>query len=77
MRVYRYFLLPFADAHGKEAADALTPTQAEGYSRKPAGKPQTRHGFLSTLVTAFRWAERAGIIDRNPLLERTSEKCSG
>jgi integrase len=67
MRVYRYFLLPFADAHGKEAAEALTPTQAEAYSRKPAWKPQTRHGFLSTLVTAFRWAERAGIIDRNPL----------
>ena len=67
LRAYRYFLLPFADAHGEGSADALTPTLAEAYSRKPAWKPQTRHGFLSTLVTAFRWAERAGMLSRNPL----------
>ncbi len=67
MRVYRYFLLPFADTHGEGRAADLTPTLAEAYSRKPAWKPQTRHGFLSTLVTAFRWAERAGLIARNPL----------
>jgi integrase len=67
MRAYRYFLRPFADSHGEHAADALTPTLAEAYSRKPEWKPQTRHGFLSTLVTAFRWAERAGMLSRNPL----------
>jgi integrase len=67
LRVYRYFLTPFADAHGEQMADALTPTTAEAYSRKPGWKPQTRHGFLSTLVTAFRWAERAGLLSRNPL----------
>jgi integrase len=48
-------------------AATLTPTLAEAYSRKPDWKSQTRHGFLSTLVTAFRWAERAGVTDRNPL----------
>jgi integrase len=68
MRAYRYFLLPFADTHGHGPADALTPTLAEAYSRKPAWKSQTRHGFLSTLMTAFRWAERARMIDRNPLV---------
>jgi integrase len=68
MRVYRYLLSPFADAHGDTLADALTPTVAEAYSRKPAWKPQTRHAFLTTLGTALRWAERAGLIDRNPLL---------
>jgi integrase len=66
-RAYRYFLLPFADTHGEGPADTLTPTLVEAYSRKPSWKPQTRHGFLSTLVTAFRWAERAGMIDHNPL----------
>jgi integrase len=67
LRVYRYFLLPFADTHGDERVEALTPTQVEAYSRKPSWKPQTRHGFLSTVVTAFRWAERGRIVDRNPL----------
>jgi integrase len=68
MRVYRYLLSPFADAHGDGPASALTPTAAEAYSRKPAWKPQTRHAFLTTLVTAFRWAQRAGLTDCNPLL---------
>ncbi|HTU91845.1 MAG TPA: tyrosine-type recombinase/integrase [Gemmataceae bacterium] len=67
LRIYRYFLLPFADAHGEVSASALMPTLAEAYSRKPSWKPQTRHGFLSTLVTAFRWAERAGMVERSPL----------
>src|SRR5262245_11840019 len=49
LKVYRYFLLPFADVHGELLADGLTPTLAEAYSRKPSWKPQTRHGFLSTL----------------------------
>jgi integrase len=68
MRVYRYFLSPFADAHGELLVDALKPTLAEAYSRKPGWKPQTRHGFLTTLVTALRWARRAGMTDCNPLL---------
>jgi integrase len=68
LRIYRYFLLPFAGAHGECPADALKPYVAEAYSRKPDWKPQTRHGFLTTLVSAFRWAQRAGLTDCNPLL---------
>jgi integrase len=68
VRSYRYFLLPFAAAHGDCPVDALTPTLAEAYSRKPEWRPQTRHGCLSTLVTAFRWAERARLISRSPLV---------
>jgi integrase len=67
LRVYRYFLLPFVDAHGGSPADALKPVRAEAYSRKQTCKPQTSHGFLTTLVTAFRGAGRAGLTDRNPL----------
>jgi integrase len=65
--IYRYFLLPFADAYRERSADTLTPTLVEAYSRKPGWKAQTRHGFLTTLVTAFRWAVRAGMLCRNPL----------
>jgi hypothetical protein len=67
LKVYRYFLLPFAQEHGEQLADAFTPTLAEAYSRKPSWKPQTRHGFLSTLVSAFRWAERAGMLRHHAL----------
>lgn len=68
LRAYRYFLLPFADTHGEGPADAMTPTLVEAYSRNPAWRPQTRHGFLSTLVTAVRWALRTRMIERNPLI---------
>jgi integrase len=68
MRIYRYFLLPFAEAHGERPVDDLKPTLAQAYSRKPAWKQQTRHSFLTTLVTAFRWAEQAGMVDRSPLV---------
>jgi len=64
---YRDFLLPFAERHGKGEAAALTPVQAEAYSRKPEWGDSTRHDFLGTLATAFRWAERARLIDRTPL----------
>jgi integrase len=68
LRIYRYYLVRYAKDHGDMPADDLTPTLVEAYSRKPAWKPQTRHGFVTTLVTAFRWAVRARLIDRNPLL---------
>jgi integrase len=65
---YRDFLDPFAKQHGTLEASALTPMTAEAYSRKPEWSPSTRHDFLGTLASAFRWAERARLIDRTPLL---------
>lgn len=64
---YRRFLLPFAECHSKLKADALTPTLVEAYSRKPTWSSSTRHDCLGTLATAFKWAERARLIDRSPL----------
>jgi integrase len=65
---YRDFLGPFAEQHGTLAASALAPTTAEAYSRKAEWSPSTRHDFLGTLASAFKWAERARLIDRTPLL---------
>src|SRR5262249_14231060 len=43
LRGYRDFLDPFQLAHGKKLAKDLTPTVAEGYSRKSEWSPSTRH----------------------------------
>jgi integrase len=64
---YSDFLRPFAAVHGDAVATELPPTVAEAYSRKPQWCDNTRHDFLGSLVTAFRWALRARLIDRNPL----------
>ena len=64
---YRYFLPPFSEKYGKARADALTPTVAEAYARKPSWADNTRSNFLGSLATAFKWAERARLIDKTPL----------
>jgi integrase len=64
---YRSFLDPFAARYGSLKASALTPTTAEAYARRPGWGPSTRHGFLGTLAGAFKWAERARLIERTPL----------
>jgi integrase len=67
LRVYRYFLMPFTVKHGTLSADALTPTLAESYSRKPEWSPSSRSEFLGSLVSAMRWAVRSRLIAQNPL----------
>jgi integrase len=67
LRVYRYFLLPFAKKYGSLPAAELTAPLAESYGRKPGWSGTTRHQFLGALVTAFRWAERARLVERNPV----------
>jgi integrase len=64
---YRRFLLPFSERHGTKKAEALTPTVAEAYSRKPTWSSSTRNDCLGTLATAFRWAERSRLLVRSPL----------
>lgn len=79
LRWYRDFLTPFQAKHGKLEAIGLTCPLAEAYSRKPEWCETTRHDFLGTLVAAFRWAERAKLIDRTPLvgLRRPPQKSRG
>jgi integrase/recombinase XerC len=65
---YNFFLLPFSHKYGKLKASAMSAFIAEAYSRKPTWGDNTRGNFLRSLTTAFRWAERARLIDRTPLV---------
>jgi integrase len=68
VRWYRGFLEPFAARHGEGKASALTPVQAEAYSRQQGWADASQCGFLGTLVSAFRWAVRARMLTSNPLM---------
>src|ERR1019366_3767318 len=65
---YLFFLLPFFHKHGKMKASALSALIDEAYARKPTWGDNTRGNFLGTLTTAFKWAERARLIDKTPLV---------
>jgi integrase len=67
LEVYRLFLNNFAAKHGDTPAAELPPTTAEAYSRKPTWNDSTRAAFLAVLARAFRFAERARLIERSPL----------
>lgn len=67
LRNYRIQLLPFARKHGSRPALSLTVAEAEAYARKPQWSASYRNGMLGSLVSAFRWAERSGVLARNPL----------
>lgn len=67
MQFYERFCRFFAAENGALPADALTLTQVEAWARKPTWGSSTRHDALGILATAFRWAERAGMIGSNPL----------
>jgi integrase len=67
LRNYRLFLLPFAQGNGSRPAEALTVAEAEAYSRRPEWSTSYRNGFIGSLVSAYRWAERGQVISRNPL----------
>jgi integrase len=64
---YCRFLLPFSERHGSLTVNRLTPALAEAYARKPTWSSSTRNDALGTLATAFRWAERSGLLERSPL----------
>jgi integrase len=67
VRNYRVFLLPFAAKHGPRPAASLTVAEAESYARRPDWSSSYRNGFLGALVSAYRWAERTGLLHSNPL----------
>ena len=67
-KLYRLYLTGFTKLHGRLPVAGLTCPIAEGYSRRPTWAASTRAIFLATLARAFRFAERARLIDRTPLL---------
>jgi len=54
---YRKYLVPFAARYGSRPAESLTVTEAEAYARKPEWSSTYRANVLSTLITAYRWAD--------------------
>ena len=48
-------------------AETLTVAEAEAYARKSEWSMTYRSNFLASLVSAYRWAERGQVIDRNVL----------
>jgi len=66
-RNYRLFLLPFCKRFAPRGAEALTVAEAEAYARKPEWSMTYRSNFLASLTSAYRWAERGQVIDRNVL----------
>jgi integrase len=66
-RGYRKYLLPVAARYGKRKAESLTVSEAEAFVLKPAWSSTYRANVLSTLITAFRWAEWERLISRSPL----------
>jgi hypothetical protein len=67
LRNYRTSLSPFADRYGSVRAEALSVAQAETFVKRPDWSPSYRNDILGSLVSAFRWAEREGLITRCPL----------
>jgi integrase len=67
LRNYRTNFSPFADRYGSLKAETLTVAQAEAYVKRPDWSPSYRNGILGSLVSAFRWAEREGLISRCPI----------
>lgn len=67
LRNYRKHLLPFADRYGSVKAEVLTLAQTETFVKRPDWSSSYRNDILGSLVSAFRWAEREGLISRCPL----------
>jgi integrase len=68
LRGYTDFLTPFVNKHGSLVVSDLTSSLVEAFSRRPQWSSTSQHDFLSLLSVVFRWAERARVIDRTPLL---------
>ena len=62
LRNYQTNLFSFAGRYGSFRAEAITVTQAEAFVKRPEWSASYRNDILGSLVSAFRWAEREGLI---------------
>jgi integrase len=67
VRNYRIYLSAFAKNFGTRPTETLTVAETEAYTRKPEWSASYRNDILAALVSAFRWAERTGLVASNPL----------
>ncbi len=64
---YATFLNPFAEAFKTIDPGHLTVVQVERYSKQREWSQSYRSGFISTVVSLFKWAVETGLLDRNPI----------
>src|SRR5262249_50661862 len=67
MSVWRSALRRLNGKFGKRQAASLTPHEVEQFARRPGISNSTVNTFLTSLITAFRWAVRAGLLTDNTL----------
>jgi integrase len=67
LEVYRWFLELFESRYGSTPVERLTTGLVETFVRKPTWGSDTRNDCLGVIMNAFKWAERTGLIDRNPI----------
>ena len=67
-RNYVIFLQPIIDRDGKRSPLTLSPEEASSWASNKEWSSSYRHGFIGTLMTAFRWALTKRIIACNPLI---------
>lgn len=66
-RVTAGFFTPFRRGFGGRPAAGVRPHDVEAFARRPAWSAATQNAALTAIVSAFRWAARAGLIPANPL----------
>jgi integrase/recombinase XerC len=78
-RGYCKFLEPFSKAFGERQVESITPTEAEAFARKPQWSATYQANFLGCLMTAFRWAERQGLVHSSPVehIQKPTKKSRG
>lgn len=67
-RKYYHCLSPFGNQLGPRPAESLTPAEVEAYARESKWSASYRNGILGSIVSAWRWTARSGLIAKNPLV---------
>jgi integrase len=67
VRVYGVFFTPFLAKYGTTFAEEFAPTTAEAYARQQGWADSTQATFLGALISAFRFAVRARLLEHTPL----------
>lgn len=64
---YKFYITPFAEAHGRLLAHELKPLHATGWMDRRKMKKGGRRAFVTALKRAFAWADEQGLIADTPL----------
>ncbi|MCE9561577.1 MAG: tyrosine-type recombinase/integrase [Planctomycetes bacterium] len=67
MAVWKSALNRFAKQFGERTGSSLKPPEVEQFARRPNISNSTVNAFLTSVITCFRWAVRAGLLTANPL----------